>query len=126
MGIFGSRRNPTEARQGIAYDQIRDKLDSAFTSVFSEEGKKTVLYYLTEKYSLTLERASRDPEKLEKSLTSLLGEVGWLAVKRRILQEIYGSDVHIEKMSVEASSLGDAFGFLRSIVSAMNRELLRF
>ena len=124
MGIFGSRSNPTAARQGVAYDQIRDKLDSAFTSIFSEEGKKTVLYYLTEKYSMTLERASRDPEQLEKSLTSLLGEVGWLAVKRRILQEIYGSSVEVGKFSVEASSLTDAFGFVRSILSSVDNKLI--
>ena len=54
----------TSSYHGIAYEQNREKLDSAFTSVFSEDGKKTVLFYLTEKDILTPEKASKDPRKL--------------------------------------------------------------
>jgi hypothetical protein len=117
--IFGPRRNSAVCEQGIAYSQIRDRLDSALTSVFSEDGKKAVLYYLTEKYSLTLENASKDPEKLERSLTNLLGEIGWTVVKRRILQEFYGPKLEIGGLSVESASLSDAFGFVRSLRSAV-------
>ena len=119
MRIFGPRRRSTGNGQGIAYEQIRDRLDTALTSVFSEDGKRAVLYYLTEKYSLTLENASKDPEKLEKSLTNLLGEIGWSVVKRRILQEFYGPKLEIGNMSVESISLSDAFGFIRSLGSTI-------
>ncbi len=126
MRIFAHRELPTSSGQGIAYEQIREKLDSALTSVFSEDGKKTVLFYLTEKYSLTLERASKDPGKLEKSLTNLLGEIGWTVVKRRILQEIYGSSFEIGSVSVKTASLSDAFGFVRLFRSVTGAKLVRF
>ena len=126
MRIFAHRELPTSSSQGIAYEQIREKLDSALTSIFSENGKKTVLFYLTEKYSLTLERASKDPGKLEKSLTNLLGEIGWIVVKRRILQEIYGSNLEIGGVSVETASLSDAFGFVRSFRSVTGASSVRF
>ena len=126
MRIFAHRKLPTGSGQGIAYEQIREKLDSALTSVFSEDGKKTVLFYLTEKYSLTLERASKDPGKLEKSLTNLLGEIGWTVVKRRILQEIYGPSFEIGSVSTETASLSEAFGFVRSIRSLTGARFVRF
>jgi len=59
------RRKTTAKAEGMAYEQIREKLDAALTSVFSEEGKKAVLYHMTEKYSLTLEQASANPRKLD-------------------------------------------------------------
>jgi len=126
MGIFSLKKRSMGQDQAIAYEQIREKLDSALTSVFSEEGKRTVLYYLTEKYSLTLERASRDPMKLQESLTSLLGEVGWMAVKRRILQEFYGPSIEIGSMSVVSASLSDAFGVMRLLRSAIGSYPIRF
>jgi hypothetical protein len=112
--------------QSVSYEQIRERLDSAFTSIFSENGKKTVVFYLTEKYSLTLEKASRNPERLEESLTNLLGEVGWAAVKRRILREIYGPDLEIRSISPETTSLSDAFGFVRLFRSLIGTESVRF
>lgn len=110
----------------MAYEQIKERLDSVLTSVFSENGKRAVLYYLIEKYSVTLERASRDPGKLEESLTNLLGEVGWTVVKRRILQEFYGPGPEIGNPSVEAASLSDAFGFVRLFRSVIGAYLVRF
>jgi len=110
----------------MAYEQIKERLDSALTSVFSEDGKRAVLYYLTEKYSVTLEKASRDPAKLEKSLTNLLGEVGWTVVKRRILQEFYGPGPEIGCPSAEAASLSDAFGFVRLFRSVLETSFVRF
>jgi len=109
--IFARRELPTSPGQGMDCGQIREKLDSALTSVFSEDGKQAVLFYLTEKYSLTLERASKDPGKLERSLTNFLGEIGWTVVKRRILQEIHGPALEIGGASMETASLSDAFGF---------------
>jgi hypothetical protein len=110
----------------MAYEQIRERLDSALTSVFSEDGKKTVLFYLTEKYSLTLEKASKNPGKLEESLTNLLGEIGWTVVKRRILQEIYGPSLEIGSISVETASLSDAFGFVRLFHSIIETRFVHF
>jgi hypothetical protein len=124
--VFGRRRPSTISGQGIAYEQIRERLDSALTSVFSENGKKAVLFYLTEKYSLTLEKASKDPEKLEESLTNLLGEIGWTVVKRRILQEFYGPGPEIGSLSARTASLSDAFGFVRLFRPAIGAEFVRF
>jgi hypothetical protein len=105
----------------MVHERIMDSLDSALTSVFSENGKRTVLYYLTEKYSVTLERASRDPKKLEESLTNLLGEGGWTVVKRRILQEIYGPSFEVGSVSTETPSLGDAFDLVRFLRTVMGQ-----
>ena len=126
MRIFAHRRPPANSGQGVAYEQIREKLESALTSVFSEDGKKAVLFYLTEKYSLPLEKASKDPRKLEESLTNLLGEIGWTVVKRRILQEFYGPDLEIGSVKVETASLSDAFGFVRMVRSVTGAKLVRF
>jgi hypothetical protein len=124
--IFGHRQPQTSSSRSIAYEQIRERLDSALTSVFSEGGKKAVLFYLTEDYSLTLEKASKDPEKLEESLTNLLGEIGWTVVKRRILQEFYGPSPDIGSVSVKSASLSDAFGFVRTFCSFTGIRYVRF
>lgn len=125
MRIFAHGRPSAISDQGMAYEQIRERLDSALTSVFSEDGKKAVLFYLTEKYSLTLERASKDPEKLEESLTNLLGEIGWTVVKRRILQEFYGTSPEIGRISAETASLSDAFGFVRMFPAVIGAGFVR-
>jgi hypothetical protein len=110
----------------MTYKQIGEKLDSALTSVFSEDGKKAILFYLSEKYSLTLERASKDPGKLEESLTNLLGEIGWTVVKRRILQEFYGPDLEIGSVSAETTSLSEAFSFVRLFRYVTGARSVRF
>jgi len=110
----------------MAYEQIKERLDSALTSVFSEDGKRAVLYYLTEKYSVTLEKASRDPGKLEKSLTNLLGEVGWTVVKRKILQEFYGPSLEVGRVPAETASLSDAFGLVRLFYSVTGAKSVHF
>ncbi|MGD0396449.1 MAG: hypothetical protein ABSB26_06025 [Nitrososphaerales archaeon] len=126
MRIFARRELPASSGQGMDCGHIREKLDSALTSVFSENGKKAVLFHLTEKYSLTLEGANKDPGKLERSLTNLLGETGWTVVKRRIIQEIYGPGLEIGSVSVETASLSDAFGFARSFRSVIGTGFVRF
>ena len=115
MRIFGHGDVPA-ADQGTAYDQIKMKLDSALTSVFTEDGKQAVLFYMTEKYSLTLEQASRDPGRLEAAMTSLLGEIGWMVVKRRILEQLTSRKLGPETKPIETASLSDAFGFARSFL----------
>lgn len=116
MWIRG-RRKATAKAEGMAYEQIREKLDAALTSVFSEEGKRAVLYHMTEKYSLTLEQASANPHKLEDALTSLLGEVGWIVVKRKILEEFSGNVIENDVATIERASLNDAFGIFRSFAT---------
>jgi hypothetical protein len=123
--ILGHRRPAASSNQDIAYEQIRERLDSALTSIFSEGGKKAVLFYLTEKYGLTLKLASENPEKLEESLTNLLGEIGWTVVKRRILQEFYGPGPEIGSASVETASLSDAFGFMRLFRPVVGTRFVR-
>ncbi len=124
--VFANRESPTGSGQGLAHEQIKEKLETALSSVFSEDGKKTVLFYLTEEYSLTLDRASKDPEKLEESLTNLLGEIGWTVVKRRILREIYGPSLEVDSVSAGTASLSDAFGFVRSLRSVIWATLVRY
>jgi len=110
--IFGGKGpGPSDAS---ARDQaeIIDKLDSALTSIFSEDGKRTVLYYLSEKYGLSLEQASADPAKLEKALTGLLGEIGWTVVKKAILEHFWELKIPKQDMHVvESASLREVFGF---------------
>ena len=112
--MFG-RHKESGANQSVAYAKIQDSLDSALTSVFSEDGKKAVLYYMTQNYSLSLEQASRDPKKLEAALTDLLGEIGWKVVKGKILERLYGPGSGMESLSTGVPSLTEAFGFVRSI-----------
>jgi hypothetical protein len=91
-----------------------------------EDNKKPVLFYLTEKDILTLEKASKDPRRLEESLTSLLGELGWTVVKLRILQEICGVDFEFNRISAETASLSEAFGFVRSFRPVVKTRFARF
>jgi len=97
-------------------DEVVERLDKALTAIFSEDGKRTVTYYLTNKYGVTLESASRDPSKLERALTELLGEVGWTVVKKAILEEFWSKKIGIdETLVVERASLREAFGLIRGL-----------
>lgn len=99
-------------------EEIVERLDKALTGIFSEDGKRTVTYYLTNKYGVTLESASRDPSKLERALTELLGEVGWTVVKKAILEEFWSKKIGMDEMVVvERASLREAFGFVRGLGS---------
>jgi len=95
-------------------EEVVAKLDKALTSIFNEDGKRTVIYYLTSKYGLTLEQATRDPYKLEKALTGMLGEVGWMVVKKAILEEFWEKKIGMnETILVERASLRETFSFIR-------------
>ena len=108
-GLSGSRQKSDPA-------DVVAKLDSALTAVFNEDGKRTVLYYLANKYSLSLEQASVDPSKLEKALSHLLGEIGWMVVKRAILEQFWDRKIPVDEVkSVERASLQQAFGFVRGL-----------
>jgi hypothetical protein len=117
MRIFGSRDPTMDAAMGESSIQlINERLDSALTSIFNEDGKRTVLYYMSSEYGLTLEQASRDPGKFEKAMTSLLGEVGWMVVKRAILEEFWERKIPVNEVHmVERASLREAFGFARGL-----------
>ncbi len=92
------------------FAKVRAKLDKALTSVFTEDGKRAVLFYMLQRYSLNLEQASSDPVRLEAALTNMLGDIGWLVVKRKILEQFWGRSVGIEEPAVHGASLRDAFG----------------
>ena len=110
--MFGIREKP-ESATGVSTGEIVERLDKALTAIFSEDGKRTVTYYLTNKYGVTLESASRDPSKLERALTELLGEIGWMVVKKAILEEFWSKKIGInETVLVERASLREAFGFV--------------
>jgi len=123
--IFGGRETPAVPGQGMAYDQIRDRLDSALTAVFTEDGKRTVLYYMAQRYSVSLEQASRDPVQLEYALTNLLGEIGWMVVKRKILERLSGQQMGNDLLTVERTSLREAFGAFHSLMSGMRSAFVR-
>ncbi len=116
MNPFANRGlKVAESAHAEALDEVTSKLDSALTTIFSESGKKTVLYYLTNKYDLTLEQASLDPSRLEKALTNLLGELGWAVVKRAILEQFWGRRIGMDEVNVVAgASLRDAFRFIHA------------
>lgn len=85
------------------------KLDTALTSVFTEEGKRAVMYHLNARFGLTLERASTDPASLETAFTGMLGATGWTVVKRAIMEEFLGEKAGAGS---ESASLREAFGFI--------------
>jgi hypothetical protein len=115
--LFGIREpRVPETPVSVNTAEVVAKLDKALTSIFSEDGKRTVMYYLTNKYGVTLESASRDPSKLERALTELLGELGWTVVKKAILEEFWSKKVGMNEMVlVEKASLHEAFGFVRGL-----------
>ncbi len=116
MRIFG-RGTASTPCPPTAYDQMRERIDAALTSVFTEDGKRTVIYYMAQKYGLTLEQASRNPDKLEYALTGLLGGKGWTVVKSRILKEFCDPSLRGDALSSQAASLKDAFGLSSSTLS---------
>jgi hypothetical protein len=111
MKIFG--RSSEEHPQPTP-EEIRARLDVALTSIFNEDGKRTVLYYLANKFDLTLEQACAEPAKLERALTGLLGEVGWMVVKKAILEQFWERKIPVNEMIVvERASLREAFQFIK-------------
>ena len=115
LNLFGFRGKLGTSGNGNTAE-IVEKLERALTVIFSEDGKRTVTYYLTNKYGVTMESASRDPSKLERALTELLGEVGWMVVKKAILEEFWSKKIGIdETVVVERASLHEAFGFIRGL-----------
>ncbi len=104
------------------FAKVRAKLDKALTSVFTEDGKRAVLFYMQQRYSLNLEQASSDPVRLEAALTNMLGDIGWLVVKRKILEQFWGRSVGIEEPAVDGASLRDAFG----LAGGLARNLFSF
>lgn len=114
--MFGIREPKGGTPANVNTGEVVERLDKALTAIFSEDGKRTVTYYLTNKYGVTLESASRDPSKLERALTELLGEVGWTVVKKAILEEFWNKKIEInETVVVERASLREAFGFVRGL-----------
>ena len=113
--MFGIREKPGTVTNADT-EAIVEKLDRALTAIFSEDGKRTVTYYLTNRYGVTLESASMDPSKLERALTELLGQVGWTVVKKAILEEFWSKKIGIDETTiVERASLLEAFGFVRGL-----------
>ena len=114
--MFGIREPKAGPPVNVDTAEVVERLDRALTAIFSEDGKRTVTYYLTNKYGVTLESASRDPAKLERALTELLGEVGWTVVKKAILEEFWNKKIELnETVLVERASLREAFGFVRGL-----------
>ena len=71
--------------------RMKQDIDSVLTTVFSEDGKKAILFHMTERYGLTLEEASVHPRRLADAMRSLLGERGWGVVNLRILEQLRGN-----------------------------------
>ncbi len=117
VGFFGTAKPEGNGIGGEGNpSEVAARLDAALTAVFSDNGKRTVLYYMSNKFGLSLEQATRDPSKLEKALTSLLGEIGWMVVKREILEQFWDRKIAVEEVSVvKGASLREAFGLIRSL-----------
>ena len=117
LNLFGrdNAGGPGHA-QNQGPDEVTARLDTALTTIFNEDGKRTVLYYMTNKFNLSLQQASADPNKLERALTNLLGEVGWMVVKRAILEEFLERKIAVHETDlVQSASLREAFGFIRGL-----------
>lgn len=117
MHLFRRRSFGQEATaQTAEFDRIRSKIDTALTAVFTDGGKRAVLYYMSRSFSLSLEQASKDPKRLEAALTKMLGEIGWMVVKRKILEQFWNRSIEIQEMTVvKNASLQTAFGFARML-----------
>lgn len=116
MNLFRGPSGQSGSLQRQDISEVVTKLDSALTAIFNEDGKRTVLYHMSNRYGLSLEQASMDPSKLEKALTSLLGEIGWIVVKRAILEQFWDRKIPVEEVTiVEKASLQQAFGFVRGL-----------
>ncbi len=115
MNLFRSRNlGAAASNESGNPDEVIAKLDTALTAVFSEDGKRTVLYYMTNKYGLTLEQASLDPAKLERAFTGMLGEIGWAVVKRAILEQFWDRRIGMEEANtLQRVSLREAFSLSR-------------
>ncbi|HEY6282365.1 MAG TPA: hypothetical protein VIW22_00390, partial [Nitrososphaerales archaeon] len=73
-------------------------------------------YYMTNRFNLSLQQASADASKLEKALTNLLGEIGYMVVKRAILEEFLDRKIPVNDTElVQGTSLREAFGFIRGL-----------
>ena len=108
-GSISAERVAGQTREVLA------TLDAALTDVFSESGKQTILYYLSGDYSLTLEDAANHLTKLEESLTSLLGESGWIVVKRKIVEQFERLRTAPPTPPATSCQVGEGPGFLRSL-----------
>lgn len=119
MDLFGRHGpRPLGATQQGDLGAVVLKLDAALTSIFSEDGKRTVIYYMTNTFGLSLEQASADPVLLERALTGMLGDIGWMVVKRAILEEFWERRVGInETQAVKSASLREVFGFVGGLGS---------
>ncbi|MDA4120281.1 MAG: hypothetical protein OK436_06805 [Thaumarchaeota archaeon] len=117
MNLFGGgKAEEPGPGQNEGPDEVASRLDTALTTIFNEDGKRTVLYYMTNKFNLSLQQASADPNKLERALTNLLGEVGWMVVKRAILEEFMDRKIAVHETDlVQRASLREAFGFIRGL-----------
>ena len=117
MDLFGRRDSGRAGSvQSGDPDEVVARLDTALTAIFSEDGKRTVIYYLKNRFELTLDEAGADPARLESALTGLLGEVGWMVVKRSILEEFWEKKIPMEQVEVvKSASLREAFGFVRGL-----------
>jgi len=115
LNLFGGgKAGDTGPTGNKGPDEVTTRLDTALTTIFNEDGKRTVLYYMTNKFNLSLQQASADPNKLERALTNLLGEVGWMVVKRAILEEFLDRKIAVHETDlVQRASLREAFGFVR-------------
>ncbi len=115
MNLFRSRNlGAAASKESGNPNEVVAKLDTALTAVFSEDGKRTVLYYMTNKYGLTLEQASLDPTRLERAFTGMLGEIGWMVVTRAILEQFWDRRIGMEEANtLQRVSLREAFSFSR-------------
>ena len=102
------------------------QLDSVLTSVFTEGGKNAIVYYMTEKYSLTLEQACENPGRLEAALTNLLGESGWGVVKRKIVEHVDGGAHAGAPGSGTSSPISSAFRVMRDAIAVLRPALYSF
>ncbi len=116
MNLFKRSTGGADSLQRGDPNEVVSRLDSALTAIFNEDGKRTVLYYMTNKYGLTLEQASLDPSKLERAMTNLLGEIGWMVVKQAIMEQFWDRKIGISEVDVvKGASLREVFGFVRGL-----------
>ncbi len=110
---FLARKPGRGGQLATRYDDVVKKLDTALEAIFTEEGKRAVLYFLSNNYSLTLAEASAEPAKLEAALTNLLGEIGWQVVRRKIVEQFPIQPASSVAAPTESLPLSDVFGALR-------------
>jgi hypothetical protein len=95
--------------------KLVDIADDSLSEIFTEDGKKAVLFYLKANYNVSLKDIVSRPTELAKALEDLLGVLGSNIVRDRIMRRFNGpvapriSGAHVQASDELASLLNGRY-----------------